>query len=466
MSSVNVSLVPATSAANHSGRRVAVSTLGCKVNLYESNLIAQSLQRQNWQTVSARQQADMYIINTCTVTREADRQARQEVRRIIRSNPEALIIVTGCYAQIDPAACAAIPGVDLVIGNDRKLDIHQLLPLYQKGELPKVVVGKLDEHVSLPDGLLSGIEGQTRAFIQVQQGCNQGCTFCIIHRARGPSRSIAMGVIKRQAQRLVINGYRELVICGVDLGAYGEDAGQHRYTLPDLIDELHHVHPELRLRLSSIDPVHITDTLIRRFEDRSVCPHLHLSLQSASTLILKRMKRRYDRAFVYDRIHRLRQAVPDLVISADVMTGFPTETEAHFQQTLTAIRDLEIAYPHVFPYSQRHGTPAAKIPRQVDIQTRKRRARQAREAGRQVLAGVLRKNSGKRHTVLTEESIDKRSGLRRSRAENYLPVMLCGDVKANQLINVAVNQVNQHSLIALDDTKTLNYPAFSTSSTS
>ena len=453
MSSVNVSLKPRIQGAvqgdSHAERRVAVSTLGCKINVYESNLIAQNLTQQNWQSVPARDKAELYIINTCTVTQEADRQARQEVRRVIRTNPNAFVIVTGCYAQMDPAACAAIPGVDLVVGNDRKLDIHQLLPLFEAGELPKVVVGELDKHVSLPDGLLAQIDGQTRAFMQVQQGCNQGCTFCIIHRARGPSRSIAMTVLKRQAQRLIINGYREIVICGVDLGSYGEDFDQKNYTLVDLIDELHSAHPQIRLRLSSIDPIHITHALIERFNHRIVCPHLHLSLQSANTLILKRMKRRYDRALVYERISQLRQAVPQLVISADVMTGFPTETETQFGQTLSAIHDLEIAYPHVFPYSQRKATPAARIPKQVPVETRKARARLVRQAGHQVLSNVLKTNLGRSHTVLTEDSVDKKTGLRRSRSENYLPVMVPAQLGANQLLNVVAEQVNHHSLIAL-----------------
>jgi len=451
MSSVNVALTPSNS--TNSGtiettniRSVAMSTLGCKVNLYESNLIAQNLSKENWQSVSAKEKADMYVINTCTVTREADRQARQEVRRLIRKNPDALIVVTGCYAQMDPTACSEIPGVDLVVGNSRKLDIHNLLPLYEKGELPKVIVGELDQHISLPDGLLAGFEGQTRAFMQIQQGCNQGCTFCIIHRARGPSRSIPMTVLKRQAERLVVNGYQELVLCGVDLGSYGEDFNDDQYSLVSLINELHEEYPRTRLRLSSIDPVHITDDLIDCFRKNKVCHHLHLSLQSANTLILKRMKRRYDRDLVYRCINKLREAIPDLVISADVMTGFPTETDEQFEQTLKAITDLEIAYPHVFPYSQRNGTPAAKIPKQVETKIRKDRAKQVRMAGNGVLKALLKRNTGKTFTVLTEESIDKKTGLRKARSENYLPVLVSSDNAANELMKV-VSQVSKNNLL-------------------
>jgi len=174
------------------GRRVGVATLGCKVNAFESEVICQSLRRQDWAVVDARERADVYVINTCTVTREADRQARQLVRRVIRQNPDAFVVVTGCYAQMEPETCADIPGVDLVLGNARKLDVHQLLPRLQQGQLPKILVNQLNEHISLPDELISGYEGHTRAFMQVQQGCDQSCTFCIIHHARGPSRSLPL----------------------------------------------------------------------------------------------------------------------------------------------------------------------------------------------------------------------------------------------------------------------------------
>ena len=202
-------------------KRVGITTLGCKVNTYESELIGEALKTDNWRVVANTDVADLYLINTCTVTREADRQARQEVRKAVKRNADALVVVTGCYAQMDADACAAIPGVDLVLGNDRKLDIHQLLPALQADKLPKVMVGDLDQHLSLPNQLLSSYESQTRAFVQIQQGCDQGCTFCIIHVARGRSRSLAPSLIKRQVQRLVLNGVPEIVICGVDLCSYG-----------------------------------------------------------------------------------------------------------------------------------------------------------------------------------------------------------------------------------------------------
>ena len=423
--------------AHGASRRVGITTLGCKVNAYESELIGETLKTHDWCVVPATEEADLYLINTCTVTREADRQARQEVRRAVRRNPEALVVVTGCYAQIEPDTCAAIPGVDLVLGNDRKLDVHRLLPQLEQGELPQVLVGDLDQHVSLPDQLLAGYEAHTRAFVQIQQGCDQGCTFCIIHVARGPSRSLAPTLIKRQVQRLVLNGYPEIVICGVDLGSYGDDFApdQSSFDLVDLLQELtqleHDPDNPFRIRLSSIDPWHITDRLVE-FMARDagsgkprLCPHIHLSLQSGSTLILKRMKRRYDAALVRERITRLREKIPGLVMSADVMVGFPTETEDQYLETEHMLQDLNIAFPHVFSYSERSGTPAARIPdhRQVPVAERKQRNQRLRAAAKPIRQALLESRIGQQAWVLPEKKA-VRDGYTLCRAEDYLAVLV------------------------------------------
>ncbi len=407
-------------------KRVGIATLGCKVNTYESEMVAQSLRRSGWSVVADKAVADLYIVNTCTVTREADRQARQAVRRVIRRNPDAVVVVTGCYAQISPESCAAIPGVDYVVGNDRKLDIDKMLPALMEGRSPRVLVGDLNEHVSLPEHLLTGYDGQTRAFVQVQQGCNQGCTFCVIHKARGPSRSLSPTIVKRQVERLAIAGYREIVICGVDLGAYGEDfisAGEQAYNLVDLLHELCKIDQDFRLRLSSIDPVHIDEKLIDLLsENVSMCPQLHLSLQSGSTLTLKRMKRRYDAGLVYRKVYALRAKIPGLVLSADIMVGFPTENETRFRESLRMITELGIAYPHVFPYSERPGTPASRIPadRQVPVAERKARAAVLREAGRKVRQDLLRSRIGTRAKVLIEGGRCPPAGYQKARAADYI----------------------------------------------
>ena len=413
-------------------KKVGITTLGCKVNTYESELISETLQTQNWQVVSSNDSADLYLINTCTVTREADRQARQEVRRSIKRNPDAIVIVTGCYAQIDPDACASIPGVDLVLGNDQKLDVHKLLPQLEQGQLPKVMVGDLDQHVSLPEHLLTSYEAHTRAFVQIQQGCDQGCTFCIIHVARGPSRSIAPSMIKRQVQRLVLNGYPEIVICGVDLGAYGSDFSnkEKQFDLVDLLQELLALECDkdnpFRIRVSSIDPHHITDRFIDLMgSEPRLCSHIHLSLQSGSNLILKRMKRRYSAEQMCDRIARLRSVLPQLVISADVMVGFPTELDEHFKDTVSALHEMQIAFPHVFSYSERDGTPAARIPasKQVPVEIRKQRNKTIRKQGLQIKSELLESRIGQKAYVLPEQQA-KRDGYMMCRAEDYLAVLV------------------------------------------
>ena len=423
--------------------------MGCKVNSFESEWIAQKLCEDSFQRVTGEESADLVVINTCTVTAEADRQARQQVRRTIRNNPGARVVVTGCYAQMDPDACTQIPGVDLVVGNSRKLDIPDLVEPLFAGDLPPVMVGQVDEEISLPDSLVSGFEGRTRAFVQVQQGCDQGCTFCIIHTARGPNRSFSPELIKQQVRKLVGNGYHEIVICGVDVGSYGADLSDN-INLANLLNELSEIRDDFRLRLSSLDPAHITDPLIDVIaKSDKICPHLHLSMQSGNTLILKRMKRRATREVLYERINSLRAAVPDMVLSADILVGFPTETNAHFAQTLEAVYDLEIPFPHVFSYSKRPGTPAARIPKQVPAAERKARARRIRDAGKEVWNTVAERLIGTKHRVLVEGVSGNGSEKLKARAANYFTVRADPiKVQINGWQNVEITGIEGDSLIA------------------
>ena len=403
--------------------RVSIQTLGCKVNLFESEYISSRLQSQKW-TDSLAERPELCIINTCTVTREADRQSRQTIRRTIRDNPDATILVTGCYAEMQPAECARIPGVDYVVPGTSKLKIPELVA----GEIsiesltakPGRAAGTL-----MPEQAIAGFESRTRANLQVQQGCDNGCTFCIIHQARGASRSVSPTTVVRQVESYVRQGFAEVVICGIDLGSYGEDlSGEDgRIDLAALTDELATRYPECRFRWSSIDPAHITPGLIevlRRHDN--ICPHIHLSLQSAAPIILKRMKRRYQPDDVAAAVTALRNARKDLILSADIMAGFPTESEADFELTRKAIHELEIVYPHVFAYSERNGTPAARIPKQVPAATRKNRARILRDAGNEVREQVLARYVGRTDTVLVEGRLNQGDGFFRARLQNYLPV--------------------------------------------
>ncbi len=432
----------------------ATTTLGCKVNLFESGLIGHSLQNINWQQVDHTDHADLYIVNTCTVTNEADRQARQTVRRLIRQNPQSLIVVTGCYAQISPDACAEIPGVDLVLGNDRKLDLHELLPDLMQGKLPPVLVGDLNEHVSRPQDIIETCEGHTRAFVQVQQGCNQGCTFCIIHTARGPSRSFPVTLIRRQIERLVLNGYREIVLCGVDIGSYGEglEAGGQQYNLARLLREVCSLDGDFRLRISSIDPSYLDAELIDVLADEEkICPHFHLSLQSGNALILKRMKRRYTAELMYDRVAELSARVPGVVFGADIMAGFPTESEQAFEDSVTMIEKLGIAFPHVFSYSDRPGVPAERIPNQVPHVLRKQRTRLLINAGERVRDELFKRMLETCHkAIVLVEKVDKEHLHRvTGRSAEYLPIIVHGGTfEPGNLINVQITGIDGSRLIA------------------
>ncbi len=418
----------------------AVITLGCKVNTFESEHIANGLEAKGFKRSTTSKSADLFVVNTCTVTAEAARQARQLIRRTIRNNPQAKVVVTGCYAEIEPEICNDIDGVDLVVGNNWKLKIPELIKHPGRFEgVSQIQVDDGQDHISIPNQLIEGYEGKSRAFIQVQQGCDQGCTFCIIHTARGPNRSFSFPMIKRQCEKLLDNGYKEIVLCGVDIGSYGSDMDDD-VDLCGLIRRILEIEGDYRIRLSSIDPVHITDQLIDLIaaEDR-LCKHLHLSMQSGNTLILKRMKRRATREVIYERVHALRKRLSDLVLSADVLIGFPTESDQHFMDTIKAIDELEIAYPHVFSYSPREGTPASRIPVQVSKEVKKSRAKIAREQGARAWDRSARQFVGRIERVLIENKTDlQKQNQSLGRMSNYHPVICTGVFEAGTWQNMEI----------------------------
>ena len=348
-------------------RKPQIVTFGCRLNAYESEVIRSTL----LDTPSE----DMVVINTCSVTHEAERQARQAIRRARRENPLAEIIVPGCAAQVDPASFASMPEVDRVLGN-----IEKLQPASYKSADP-ILVNNIMSVRETAGHLLQGFEDRARAFVQVQQGCDHRCTFCIIPFGRGNSRSVPIGQIVTQVRRLVENGYVEIVLSGVDISSYGEDLPGHP-SLGQMIRRLLAHLPELkRLRISSIDCIEIDDDLKRIIaEEERLMPHLHLSLQSGDNMILKRMKRRHSRQDAVHLCNELRSLRPDIVFGADLIAGFPTETDNMFQKSLALIEDCGLTWLHVFPYSERSGTPAAKMP-PIDKTIRKARAASLRDAG-------------------------------------------------------------------------------------
>jgi threonylcarbamoyladenosine tRNA methylthiotransferase MtaB len=402
-----------------------VVTFGCRLNTYESEVIREL----------AADCTDTIVVNTCAVTAEAERQARQAVRRLARERPDARIVVTGCAAQIAPETWARLPGVERVLGNREKLKRASWAP-----DAPGAVSDIMAARETAPH-LVTEFAGRARAFVQVQQGCDHRCTFCIIPFGRGPSRSVPAGAVVSQVRALVKAGYREVVLTGVDITSYGADL-PGASTLGQLVRRVLALVPELpRLRLSSLDPNEIDDELWRLLgEEPRLMPHLHLSLQAGSDLILKRMKRRHSRADALAVIARARDLRPGIAIGADLIAGFPTETEALFGETFAFIEEAELPFLHVFPYSVRPGTPAARMP-QVARPERRERAARLRAAGDRQATRFYAAQLGRTVSVLTEAGD-------RGHTEHYAPAQLTMAVAPGRLIAARVTRATADGLLA------------------
>jgi threonylcarbamoyladenosine tRNA methylthiotransferase MtaB len=396
-----------------------IVTFGCRLNAYESEVMRSHAR--------AAGLGEVVIVNTCAVTSEAERQARQTIRKLRREHPGAKIVVTGCAAQIDPDRFAAMPEVDRVLGNQEKLAPES----WGLAATERVAVNDIMSVKETAAHLISGFEDRARAFIQAQQGCDHRCTFCIIPFGRGPSRSVPIGAMVEQVRALVTAGYREVVLTGVDITSYGPDL-PGAPTLGQMIRRLLAAVPELpRLRLSSLDPVEIDDDLWRLIENEPrLLPHLHLSLQAGDDMILKRMKRRHARADAPAFCDRARRARPDVVFGADLIAGFPTETDEQFDNTLRLVEDCGLTWLHVFPYSPRPGTPAARMP-QVHGAVRRERAARLREAGEAAVARTLAGMVGREAMVLMEKAD-------MGRTEHFAEIRLAGDFPPGALIRAKI----------------------------
>ncbi|HSP50677.1 MAG TPA: tRNA (N(6)-L-threonylcarbamoyladenosine(37)-C(2))-methylthiotransferase MtaB [Pseudolabrys sp.] len=403
-----------------------VVTFGCRLNITESEVIRRA----------AGGLGDAVVVNTCAVTAEAVRQARQNIRRIKRERPDTRIVVTGCAAQTEPGTFAAMVEVDRVIGNEEKLD-----PRSWTGAGERIVVGDIMAVQRHAAHAVDSIEGHTRAFLQVQNGCDHRCTFCIIPFGRGNSRFVPMDDCVAQARRLAERGYRELVLTGVNITSYGIGlAGALR--LGALVKRILKEIPELaRLRLSSIDSVEADDDLLDAFgNEPRLMPHLHLSLQAGDDLILKRMKRRHSRADAIAFCNQLRRLRPDVAFGADIIAGFPTETEAMFVRSLDLVDECGLTQLHVFPFSARPGTPAARMP-QVDRDIVKQRARTLREKGEAALMRHLDAQVGARRLVLTE-----RGGV--GHTEQFTAVRLAAPIEPGVILDLTMTGHDGRQLLA------------------
>jgi threonylcarbamoyladenosine tRNA methylthiotransferase MtaB len=406
---------------------VDVVTFGCRLNAFESEVIKRE--------ATSAGVHDAVVVNTCAVTAEAVRQARQTIRRLKRDQPNARIVVTGCAAQTEAGTFAAMPEVDRVIGNEEKFDAAS----WTTSE--KVAVSNIMAVRKMRPRVIESIEGRTRAFVQVQNGCDHRCTFCIIPFGRGNSRSLPIDDVVAQVRRLVANGYREIVLTGVDITSYGQDlAGLPR--IGTLVQRILRDVPELpRLRLSSIDSVEVDSALLDALADEPrLMPHLHLSLQAGDNLILKRMKRRHSRSDAIAFCEQVRRLRPDIVFGADIIAGFPTENETMFERSLDLVDECGLTQLHVFPFSPRPGTPAARMP-QVDRAVVKERAGRLREKGEAALRRHLDREIDTRRRVLAESHA-------LGRTEQFIPVRLAAPVEPGVILDLTIMGHDGRQLVA------------------
>ncbi len=427
--------------------KIALITLGCKINQSDAASIAAELTAGGHKIVSSPKEADAVVLHTCTVTHKTDYQARQAIRQAIAKNPEAKIVVTGCYAQVSPDALGEIAGVDFVVPLSERNQIPVLLRSREKQKSACLLSANAAPLTVFAEERLPLFLERTRAYLKVQDGCNSFCSYCIVPYARGPNRSLPLDRAVSRARDLAFSGVREIILTGIHLGTYGEDLPD-RISLLDLLRALE-ADPALpRIRLSSIEPGEINPPLIA-FLSRAqkICPHLHIPLQSGDDEILRRMHRGYSRRAFADLTHRLIEAMPDLAIGVDVIGGFPGEDEKAFENTIHLISGLPLAYLHVFPFSKREGTAAAGYANPVPSKTIKARCQTLRELGARKREDFYRSFLGKKMKILIESKRDRETGLLKGFSRNYIPVLIDGgndliqqelDVKGTEILGEKV----------------------------
>jgi threonylcarbamoyladenosine tRNA methylthiotransferase MtaB len=431
--------------------KITFMTVGCKLNQFETEQMRELAQREGLASADGNGSPDVFVINTCTVTSKSDYRSRQAVRRAVRANPDALIVVTGCYAQRSPYDLAAIPGVDLVLGNEEKRNIGAYLKA-GKPPNPRIEVGDIDRIATLPAHVrLHGFGGYTRAFVKIQDGCNNRCTYCAVPLARGPSRSKRPEDVRGEIEVLASAGFREIVLTGVHLGEYGKDLVP-ALTLAHLLRETSAIPGLERIRLSSVEPTDFSRDLVRTIADAGgkVCPHVHIPLQSGDDRILRRMGRPYSSSHYRDLVMRIAGAVPGCGIGADVMVGFPGEDDAAFENTRRLVEDLPITYLHVFAFSKRRGTPAAGFAGQVAPEIKKERSRVLRDLGQAKSLAFRETLAGKslKVIVLGPKGARPATGL----SGNYVRTYFRRPMPRGLLIKARVLGIEADGVVAADDT--------------
>ncbi|WP_405101110.1 tRNA (N(6)-L-threonylcarbamoyladenosine(37)-C(2))-methylthiotransferase MtaB [Oceanobacillus sp. FSL H7-0719] len=422
---------------------VAFHTLGCKVNHYETEGIWRMFMEKGYERVDFEHDSDVYVINTCTVTNSGDKKSRQVIRRAIRKNPEAIVCVTGCYAQTSPGEIMEIPGVDVVVGTQDRKNIFDYIEEHKKTRLPvngvsNIMKNRVFEEMDVPE-----FTDRTRASLKIQEGCNNFCTFCIIPWSRGLLRSRDPENVVQQAQKLVDAGYKEIVLTGIHTAGYGEDMKDYNFAmlLRDLEEKVDGLK---RIRISSIEASQITEEVIEVLnQSKKIVRHLHIPLQAGSDPVLARMRRKYSTAFYKEKIERIREALPNLAITSDVIVGFPGETEEEFQETYDFIKEIGYAELHVFPFSRRTGTPAARMDNQVDDEVKEERVHRLIELSNQLAKEYASQYENEVLEVIPEETILNKDqpDLLVGYTDNYMKVQFEGTKDmVGKLVRVKINK--------------------------
>ncbi|MBP1697054.1 MAG: miaB [Deltaproteobacteria bacterium] len=403
---------------------ISIATLGCKVNQFESEALIDALEQRGYAVVPFEEGADITIVNTCTVTHRADFQSRQMVRRATRSNPNSLVIVTGCYSQVEADTLLTMKGVHYLVGNGEKSRIPDYLPSMQQGKFPRMQVGDIQKERLFSEIPLHSFHRHTRAFLKIQDGCDAYCSYCIVPHARGRSRSLPPERVVQNLKVLKEKGFKEVVLTGIHLGVYGRDLNPP-FSLENLLRQLEKEETPDRIRLSSIEPGDFSPELTSGLaQSYKICPHLHIPIQSGDDDVLKKMNRDYDRSFLSDLVRELHRRISNLSIGADVIVGFPGETEERFKHTYELVESLPFSYLHVFPFSKRKGTPAFQFPQRVNEEEIKKRAETMRELGKQKRQAFYRQYLHQELSVLVEDRKEKETGRRKGLSRNYIPVLI------------------------------------------
>ncbi|NLL97184.1 MAG: tRNA (N(6)-L-threonylcarbamoyladenosine(37)-C(2))-methylthiotransferase MtaB [Clostridiaceae bacterium] len=416
-------------------KTVALITLGCKVNIAETEGMKLLFQKAGYRIVPEDQFADVYVVNTCTVTSMGDKKSRQMLRRVHSLNPSAIVAAVGCFAQVSPEEAAKVEGVSLVLGNNMKHRIVELVENIRNKEKSQYVFERklLSEYEELP---VETYDGHTRAFLKVQDGCDQFCSYCIIPYARGPIRSRDIKEVIKEAKSFALNGFKEVVLTGIHLTSYYDE--RNSKGLAELIKEIHEVEGIKRIRLGSLEPMFLTSDFIGEIKKLpKLCPHFHLSLQSGCTETLKRMNRKYTPEEYRNIVSLIREKIPDVTFTTDVMVGFPGETEEEFEKSYAFCREIGFLWMHVFKYSPRKGTPAYKFQDQIDSKTKEARSKRMIELAKQMRHKAFESFIGRKTDVLLEKPVEGSSGDMEGLTPNYIPVKVkIRSQKTGEIINI------------------------------